>query len=106
MIGENFSKSQNQIKPTEKAIPYILDENFATSPSTSDVRSSTFGTYSFSLPAADKQYHFKTNHYTINNSHDFLYLNSEYFDEDLKISSSDIDELNHKSIISLHQGEA
>ncbi|GAU20598.1 hypothetical protein TSUD_33340 [Trifolium subterraneum] len=105
MIGENFSKSQNQIKPIEKAIPYILDENFATSTSTSGVRSSTFGTYSFSLPATEKQYHFKTNHCTIDNSHDFLYLNSEYFDEDLKISSSDIDELNHKSIISLLKGE-
>ncbi|CAJ2628416.1 unnamed protein product [Trifolium pratense] len=35
MTLENFSKSQNQIKTTEKAIPYILDEIFSTSPSTS-----------------------------------------------------------------------
>ncbi|WJX12811.1 hypothetical protein P8452_03265 [Trifolium repens] len=82
-LNSNVVLIDHQIPRIIKAVTSMIGENFT-----------------------DKQYHFKTNHYTINNSHDFLYLNSEYFDEDLKISSSDIDELNHKSIISLHQGEA
>jgi len=106
MASEKLSRSKSQSKPTEISIPYILDDKIATSPSSSDFRSSAFGTYSFSLPATDKEYHCKTNPSNINHSHDFLYLNSEYFDEDFKMSSRDIDGLNHKSVISLHQGEA
>jgi len=106
MTREKFSRSKSQSNPTEISIPYILDDKITTSPSPSDFRSSTYGTYSFSLPATDKEYHCKTNPCNINHSHDFLYLNSEYFDEDFKISSSNIDELNHKSVASLHQGEA
>lgn len=106
MTREKFSRSKSQSKPTEISIPYIFDDKIATSPSSSDFRSSTFRTYSFSLPATDKEYHCKTNPCNINHSHDFLYLNSEYFDDDIKMSGSNIDELNRKSVISLPQGEA
>lgn len=78
----------DQSKPTERytlgAIPYTLDDKTATSPSTSDIRSSTFGTYSFSLPGTDQEHQCKTNPHTIDDSHDFLYLDSRYFNDDLK----------------------
>lgn len=111
----------------DDVIPNIMDYKNATTPSSSDIETSTFGTYSFSLPSTDKEYKCKTktNPSTINNSHAFLHLNSEYFDEDFeyletfdpspsdfksihlnKISNLHINELNHKSSISPFLGEA
>ncbi|XP_027364568.1 inactive protein kinase SELMODRAFT_444075-like [Abrus precatorius] len=128
LAGENLNTGRSQSKATETdmihVIPNILDYGSATTPSTSDIRSSTLGTNSFSLPSTEKEYHRKTNPCTINDSHSFLHLNSEYFSEDFKylednpspldnkyvhlnkILSGGIDELNHKSATSPLQEEA
>ncbi|KAK7344119.1 hypothetical protein VNO77_13415 [Canavalia gladiata] len=86
--GEEFSESRRNMEPTERnsvhMVPNILDYKSVTTPSTSDIRSSTLGTYSFSLPSTDKEYQCKISPCTINDSHTFLHLNFDYFDDDVK----------------------
>lgn len=92
---------QNFSKLTERdivgAIPYMLDDKSETSPSTSDIKSSTYS------PGTDKEYHCKNNFCSINDSRSSFYLNSEYFDdsEDLKYV-----ELNQKSAINPFPGRS
>ena len=119
LAGEKLGQSRNQYKPRKRdmldVVPNMLDNKSAATLSSSDSKSSTFGTL----------YQCKTNPSPVNGSHALLSLNSEYLNEDFehletinispldiksklvnKISSCNIDELNHKSATRPLQGEA